>query len=100
MASNEEIERMRQAIMRFRELLDIAQLRVQDGERAYDHLFAGFTPEQLAATKEKDLQWLLAEDLLDDPKMLGNAVMQAQYDMQDMERAFEELYHIIISIGA
>ena len=93
MATNEEIEKIRQAIMRFRELLDIMQLKVNDGNRAYARLLAGFGEEGM---KEKDVQWLVAQDLVEDPSTLRDAVIYAQFDAREMMRAFEELYNILI----
>ena len=94
MATHEEIEKIRQALMRFRELLDIMQLKVNDGNRAYVRLLEGYATEP--GMKEKDVQWLVAEDLIEDPSALQKAVIYAQFDAREMERAFEELYNILV----
>ena len=46
MEHSEEIETLRQQIMRFRELLNIMRLRLDDGDKAYAKLFAIFGVEQ------------------------------------------------------
>lgn len=97
-ADREQIEKVRQEIMRFRELLNIMCVKLEAGERAYAKLFAGFSPEEMKTIKEKDLQWKLAEELVKDTSQLQKAVMQMQYESLGMERAFEELYNIIVTV--
>ena len=48
--------------------------------------------------KEKDLQWHVATQLVDDVTALRKAVMRVRYDAQELERAFEELYDIIVTV--
>ncbi len=96
MYSSENIEKVRQEIMRFRELLNIMRLRLESGERAYAQLFTNHPPEE--GLKEKDRQWRLAEELVHDLTPLSKAVMQVRYDARDLERAFEELYNIIVTV--
>jgi Lon protease-like protein len=98
MANEEDIERLRQAIMRFRELLDLMSAKLEDGERAYASLFAEFTPEEQAAMKEKDLQWKAAEGLIDDAAAIasfGRAAMNMRFEARELERAFDDLYGVI-----
>ena len=97
MPDREAVEKVRQEIMRFRELLDIMRQQLESGERAYDKLFASFTDEERQNTKEKDLQWKAAERMMDDLKPLRDAVLHMQFDSRELERAFEELYGIIIT---
>ena len=97
MATSEEIEKVRQEIMRFRELLNIMRGKLGDAERAYARLFVNCSPEDVASKKEKDLQWQVAELLLADLSSLRNAVGQARFDAREMDRAFEELYNIIVT---
>src|SRR5690348_8411773 len=91
----EAIEKVRQEIMRFRELLNIMRQRLDISERAYSQLFSNFSSEDMQGVKEKDLQWKLAEQIIDDLSPLSNAVMTARFDARELEKAFEELYDII-----
>jgi hypothetical protein len=93
----EEIEKVRQEIMRFRELLNIMRQRLENGERAYSQLFSNFSVEEMQGVKEKDLQWKLAEEIIDDLSPLRKAVMTARFDARELEKAFEELYDIIVA---
>ena len=97
MVSNpEHIEKVRQEIMRFRELLDVMALKLRDGERAYERLFAVLPPET-AQLREKDRQTKLAEHIIGNLEPLRRVVVNAQFDAREMERAFEELHGIILS---
>ncbi len=97
MATHEQIEKTRQGIMRFRELLDIMQIELQKGEKAYEQFFANCSEEDKATLKEKDLQWQAALDIVDDPKPLREAALHQRFRSRDLERAFEELHdHFVI----
>ena len=98
MDERKQIEKVRQEIMRFRELLDIMRLRLDDGERGYARLFEGRPAAERQALKEKDLQWKVAETMVNDLKLLADAVLHARFDCRDLERAFEELYDIIVTV--
>ena len=98
MADREDIEKVRQEIMRFHELLIIMGEKLQNGERAYAQLFAKVSPEDMATMKEKDLQWTIAQQIIDDLAPLRKAVLQARLDTRDLEHNFEELYNIIVSV--
>jgi hypothetical protein len=100
MPTPDEIERIRQAVMRFRELLDIMRGVLDDGERVYARLFSSFGVTQSVDIKEKDRQWQLAEKLIADVTPLNKAVMQVRFDARELDRAFEELYNIIASLQA
>ena len=76
--------------MRFRELLDVMKLKLHDGERAYERLFAVLPPET-AQLREKDRQTKLAEHLIGNLQPLSRAVVKAQFDARERDRAFEEL---------
>jgi hypothetical protein len=95
MANPEDIEKVRQAIMRFRELLNVMRLRLESGERAYERLFVNHPRQD--GLKEKERQWQLAEDLVHDLTPLSKAVVQVRFDARELERAFEELYNIIVT---
>jgi hypothetical protein len=97
MANREQIEDVRQEIMRFRELLNIMKLNLEASERDYARLFASVPPETLTATKEKDRQWQLAEQLVDDTSAIRAAALTARFNAREMERAFEELHDIILN---
>jgi hypothetical protein len=91
----EAVEKVRQEFMRFNELLKIMRLRLEEGERAYSSLFANCSAEERQTLKEKDLQWRLAEELINDTSGLSKAVMRMRFDARELEKAFEELYNII-----
>ncbi|MBE2271708.1 MAG: hypothetical protein IAE80_25970 [Anaerolinea sp.] len=91
----EQIEKLRQGVMRFRELLDVLRARVDDGDRMYARLFAALSDEDKQGKKEKDLQTLVAYQLTEDSEPLTRAVLHMQYNAREFEQAFEELYYII-----
>lgn len=94
MASQDEIEKVRQAIMRFRELLDLMQTQLEAGEQAYARLFDG---HDTTGMKEKDAQWLIAEQIVDDTEALKRAALTMQFEARNMEREFEALYGNLIT---
>lgn len=96
MASHEEIEKFRQGIMRFRELLDIMRMHLAEGEKVYEGLFAKYVPDERDSMEVKKLQWLIAERIIEQPSELTRAIMQIQFDARELERAFEELYDNLI----
>lgn len=97
MTTAEDIEKVRQEIMRFRELLNIMRKNLEYGERTYANLFSGIPPEEVAGTKEKDLQWKLAEKMVADTSQLSRFALQMRFAARDLEKAFEELHDIIVS---
>lgn len=96
MTDPEQVEKVRQGIMRFRELLNILRLRLEAGEAAYARLFAGYPPEVVNGMPEKALQGLLARDIVQDTSALRKAILQARFDARDLERAFEELHDNLV----
>jgi hypothetical protein len=96
MSDREHTEKVRQEIMRFNELLGIMRGHLTAGERAYDALFASFTPEERENTKHKDLQWKLAEQMTD-LTSLSRAVSNMRFASRELEKAFSELQDIIAS---
>lgn len=88
----EQVEKMRQAVMRLRELLDIMGGQLAEGERAYAKLFANLNPEESASLKEKERQGLAALELLDDPAALADVALHLRLVSRDLERDFEQLY--------
>ena len=93
----ENVEKVRQAIMRYRELLDIMRLRIEANERLYENLFANIPAEEREGKREKEVQTLLARQLLDDLEPLSRAVLQTQFDARELQRAFGELSDIILT---
>ena len=96
-ASPEDIEKMRQAIMRFRELLDLMKLEIEEGETAYKQLFASVSPEDMATLKEKELQRQVAYSLMDDPSALSQAALHLRFVTRNLERDFEQLYDNVMA---
>ena len=92
MDENERIERARQAIMRFRELLDLMGEELARGEREYSLLFAHLSREETATLKVKDLQGRAALDLIDHPETLGKPALHMRFAARNLERDFEQLY--------
>ena len=97
MADHEQIEKVRQEIMRFHELLAIMRIKLEAGEKAYATLITTYSPPDAGPMKEKDLQWKVAENMVDDLSPLRKAVMQTRFDARELEKAFEELYDIIVT---
>ncbi|MCU0514282.1 MAG: hypothetical protein MUE40_17135 [Anaerolineae bacterium] len=95
MHSAEQVEKVRQAIMRYRELLDVLAGRMAAGEKRYVALFQGLTPEQRASLPEKLQQREAARAALEDLDPLRRALLAMQFDLHDVERAFEEVYNNI-----
>jgi hypothetical protein len=98
MNNSEEIEKIRQEIMRFRELLNIMGQQKESGDQAYARLFVACSPEEIRDVKEKDLQWKVAEAMLGDVSQLSLAVLQMRLAARELESAFEELYDIIVTV--
>jgi ABC-type transport system involved in cytochrome bd biosynthesis fused ATPase/permease subunit len=90
----EDIEKIRQAIMRYRELLDVAKSRLIQHEQIYERLFTELTPEQRALSEklqQREAAIIAIEDL--DP--LRQALLRASFDLRDIHREFEETYNNI-----
>lgn len=98
MTNSEQTEKVRQEIMRFRELLNIMRLKLDENERAYGQLFSNITPEEISSMKEKDLQGKAAQEIMDDLTPLSKAVLNARFSARELERSFEELYNIIVTV--
>ncbi|MDL1902548.1 hypothetical protein FBR02_17490 [Anaerolineae bacterium CFX9] len=92
MSSAEYVEKIRQAIMRYRELLDLLQQRTQAAERRYAALFDGLSEADKAALPEKLLQREAALLAIDDMEPLRRAVLQIRFDTREIEKEFEALY--------
>lgn len=95
--SAEEVEKIRQGIMRMRELLDILHARLEEGELAYTRLFAGLSPTDTEGLKEKEIQRLAAYDVLNDRSMITLPALSLRFHMRDLEREFEQLHDNMIA---
>ncbi|MBW4436906.1 MAG: hypothetical protein KME04_07210 [Pleurocapsa minor GSE-CHR-MK-17-07R] len=91
MSDSEQIEKIRQAIMRYRELLDLLHERIPLGEGRYNALFDRLTEEQ-RQLPEKERQREAAILALEDLEPLRRAVLRMQFEMRDFEKSFDELY--------
>jgi hypothetical protein len=97
MTHAENVERVRQMIMRYRELLDIMRQKLDVGERAYAGLFAPLDPEKIKGLREKEVQRMLAQQMMDDLTPLSVAVGNMRFETRELDRAFAELYDIILT---
>lgn len=95
MTHDEQIEKIRQAIMRYRELLDILKRCTEEGEQDYDKLFENLKEDQKTNLEEKKRQRQAAIIALDDLTPLRRAILRLRFEMRDMEQAFEALYNNI-----
>ena len=93
----ETIERLRQGVMRYRELLDILHSQIEQGEQAYAELMARLSPDDTDGLSEKAIQGLLAKQLSDDPTPLGEAALTMRWHMRYMERDFEQVYDNVMA---
>ena len=96
MNQHERTERIRQAIMRMRELLDLLRQSVDDGERAYEQLFAVLTDAEKDGLKEKEQQWLIAQKFLADPSPIAREALKLRFRARDLGRAFEEVHDNLV----
>ena len=83
--------------MRFRELLDLLHESLDQGELAYAALFTSFPPEQIANMAEKELQGLVAQEIVGDPTRLHHALLDMRFTMRNFERDFEQVYNNVVS---
>jgi len=94
----EQIEKVRQEIMRFHELLNIMRQNLEAGERAYGQLFSNCSPEDIKTMKEKDLQWKVAEQMVSGVSQISQlrkATADLWFYTRELEKGFEELHGII-----
>jgi hypothetical protein len=94
MSEELDVERVRQAIMRYRELLDVLSQRMQQAEKRYDALFAPL-PQEKKTLPVKALQCEAALLALTDMEPLRKATLAVYYDLHDMTKAFEDMYNNI-----
>jgi ADP-ribose pyrophosphatase YjhB (NUDIX family) len=94
MSEEQDVEKVRQAIMRYRELLDVLNARIQQAEKRYEALFVAVAAEK-KTLPVKALQREAALLALDDMEPLRKATLAIYYDLHDMTKAFEEVYNNI-----
>ncbi|MFW5709412.1 MAG: hypothetical protein ACOCX5_04240 [Chloroflexota bacterium] len=92
MTNSEQTEKIRQAIMRYRELLDLLDAQVKQAESNYVALFDQVPSRLKVDLVEKDLQREAALIAVQDMEPLRRYILQVRFNMRDMERAFEELF--------
>lgn len=97
MEDDEKIESVRQQIMRFHELLGLMREKLEYGEAAYRQWFAAFSAEATAGMREKDLQWKLAVQMVEDTSPLRNAAGRMRFEARGLEQAFEELHDLTLT---
>ena len=96
MPTPEAVEKARQEIMRFRELLDVFRARLDAGERDYARLFDDVSGEDKANLPEKELQRKAAYGVLEDRSALSEAVLTMRFQARELEKELEQLYDIIM----
>jgi hypothetical protein len=96
MTEAEQLEKARQAIMRFRELLDIIQQQLEDGERAYDRLFAALNAAETAGLQTKAIQGLAAHEVAANPEPLRRAALHQSFSCRNMERDFAQVHDALV----
>lgn len=95
---DEQIERTRQAIMRYHELLDIMRGQLEEGETLYRRMFDGCSPEVLAGLKEKDQQLQAAYTLFEDPTSIGDAALHMAFTARNLERDFHQIHDNVMDM--
>lgn len=92
MTDTEALEKARQAVMRFRELLDILAQQVQEGEEAYARLFAALDPAETDGLQVKEVQRLAARAIVADPEPLRRAALVQGFGCRNLERDFTQVH--------
>jgi len=88
----EKIEKIRQSVMRYRELLDLSTPHLADSEKKYAALFLDIPQDLRESLPEKSLQREAALRALPNLEPLQRAILRTHFDLHEMTRAFEELY--------
>ena len=94
----ETFERLRQAIMRYAELLRLMRSQLQEGEQAYSALMATLNVDATLGIKEKQLQWQLAEAMIEDVSPLSRATFQMRVNARNLEHDFAALYDVLAAL--
>jgi hypothetical protein len=92
----EHLEKARQAIMRYRELLDLMHQELKTAETYYTRLFDNCSDEDKATLPDKELQRRAAHDVIADPKPLQDAALHMRFVSRDFEREFENVHDNLI----
>jgi len=93
----EDIEKVRQELMRLHELLKLTRKMLEAGERAYLSLFPDMSPATIDSVKHKDVQWIVAEAMVYDSALLRRIVCEMTFTMHNLQLGFAELRDIISS---
>ncbi len=92
----EQIEKIRQVIMRYRELLDLVHQAIANGEHGYTALFKDVPEEERTTLPEKLLQREAAILALEDLEPLRRSLAKMRFAMRNMERDFEEAHDLTV----
>jgi hypothetical protein len=90
-AYTEQYEKIRQAIMRYRELLDLTKGHLAEAEKTYAALLGHLTPQERAQLPAKEQHGLAAQKAMQDLAPLRQAVWGAYFNLHQMTQAFSEL---------
>jgi hypothetical protein len=74
------------------------RMQLEEGEQRYERLLASYPVENREQLREKELQWKVAEQMVDDLNPLNKAVSQMRFDCRELEKAFSELNDIIVTV--
>ena len=96
MADAEALEKARQAIMRFRELLDIMRQQLSAGEEAYARLFAMLDPAETDGRAVKEVQRLAAHEVAANPEPLRRAALGQGFGCRNLERDFIQVHDALV----
>ncbi|GIL08644.1 MAG: hypothetical protein BroJett033_1550 [Chloroflexota bacterium] len=96
MTDAEALEKARQAIMRFRELLDIMQQQINEGEQAYARLFAALDPAETDGRAVKEIQRLAAHAVAASPEALRRAALHQGFGCRNLERDFTQVHDALV----
>jgi hypothetical protein len=96
-SNSAEIERQRQAIMRFRELLDLLRQSLDQGEAAYAALFASLSTELMESMAEKERQGLAAHEVISNREILSRPLLRLRLRMRALESDFEQVYDHVMA---
>ncbi len=97
MTHREQLEKTRQAIMRYRELLDLLHQHVDQAERRYEGWFAAIPAEDLDGLPEKQRQGRAAEHYVSDPQTIADGALHLRFVCREFEKEFEQLHDNVLT---
>jgi hypothetical protein len=95
MADKSVVEKARQAIMRYQEMLAMMREQLEMGEQMYLRMMQQYAADAPSEMKEKDRQRRMAENMVEDMTPLMRAVNMMRFYVHDLDRAFEELQGVL-----